>query len=297
MSDPLEVFKNLLEFYYLVYRLEENNIGNDGEILNRTLNILEDLLKYQSKIWSRILYRAPLELLLLNESHVGKRKTKLLMRSLRNLLEKEILKITRMIKSVKSEEERIILPPMFYQDPIKLLNAFDYVKGKNKYLVIAAHAVQPLEDAFTVNIALKVAKMTGSHLLVSKISRVDYDYNRYYSRISPFRRLIERLIFSNKIKFIIDIHGYSIPEEYDVRLGFGTIINKERKMVKKLLKSFEDEGLNTIVDTSRFHGGDIVFYHSIPPIIDAVQVEINIKTRKHKRNKVVNALVKFMGAH
>ena len=66
-------------------------------------------------------------------------------------------------------------------------------------------------------------------------------------------------------------------------------------MVKKLLQSFEEQGLNTIVDTSRFQGGDIVFYHSMPPIVDAVQVEINVKTRKHKRNKVINALVDFMG--
>ncbi len=295
MSDPLEVFKDLLEFYYLVYRLEENNVGNNGEILDRTLNILEELLKYQSKIWSRILYRAPIELLLLNESHVGKRKAKLLLRSLRNLLEKEILKITRIIRSVKSEEERIILPPMFYHNPIKLFNAFDYFEGRNRYLIIAAHSTPPLEDAHTVDIASKIAKITGSHLLISKISRVDYDYNSYYSRISPFRRLIERLIFSNRVKFIIDIHGYNIPEEYDVRLGFGTIINKERKTVKRLLQSFEEQGLNTIVDTSRFHGGDIVFYHSIPPKINAVQVEINVKTRKHKRNKVINALVNFMG--
>ena len=295
MDDELQTFRDLLEIYYFIYRLEEDSLLVDENLKKRILNTLRKLEEKNVNAWYQLLNRTPLHLLLSEESPEKNSQKTLTVKMFRNLLEKGIMRSSKLIRSLKNESEAILVPPAFYYDPIELLGGFKYIEGKNDFVLVASHTKPPLEDANTEKIALNVGLKTSSHILISEISRVYVDYNRAYARITPFRHLLEKLVISGKVRYVMDLHGYNLEEDVDIRIGTGMVTSKDDFFVRALTESFYQHGLSAIIDWKRYHGGDIVHYHNVPPNVRAIQIEINSSARHLKRRKIEQALTKFIG--
>ena len=169
------------------------------------------------------------------------------------------------------------------------------LKGKIPVLVTAPHATPPNSDMYTGEIVQKLAEKTGAWGLVSTISRNEIDYNRVWGRGTPFRKRINDLIKKRKIKYILDIHGMKDRGLGDVELGTKMGTSASPDFISKLKEAFEKEGIKCNIESIGFTGGDIIEYHSNPPFVEAVQIEISRTLREYHREKIVDVLSKFIG--
>jgi hypothetical protein len=170
----------------------------------------------------------------------------------------------------------------------KAAKAFEFIEGIKPVVLTAPHSSPPLQDKRITAIAREIARISGAHLLLSKVSRIFVDYNRYSSRIYPARVFLERVILEKRIKGIIDLHS-SNRLEYDVEIGCFSGQTIPRSVLKTLEECLKSNGVKYTKE-GRF-GGDIVWFHSILPDAWGVQVEISTNARE---NRVVKALINFV---
>ncbi|MGQ4891616.1 MAG: hypothetical protein ACP6IP_03905 [Candidatus Njordarchaeia archaeon] len=296
MNKRSSVLKYFITLYNILYDLETEFDATvfNGELEKKIKRLFGNLNRQHRLIWKSILWKFPIEIALEPNSMISKKKANRYLKFLRMSIEKSFLNIVRRIDDYKEPTFLDGMPPAFSVDPTTLLKEFKYVKGENRTLIVVAHSWAPLHELYVLDIAKKVAEKTKSHLLYSKLSRLAVDYNKSISRFTPFRRLIDKLTISRKINCILDIHGYDQADLWDVRIGVRGGITAEKDVVTRLKMCFEENGLKTFLDTSKFYGGDIIDYHSYPPIVNGIQIELNSLTRKKDRKKIVKSLVEFI---
>lgn len=285
-----------IDLYNLIYDLEVgvHSLSLQGDIDKRFSKIFSNLNRSYRDLWKSILWKFPLEVALTSVNNLSQRKVNRYIRLLRIALEKSFQSLVRKVNDYKEKTIFDDFPPAFFTNPLRLLKGFKLIKGKNKVLLIVSHNKPPGNDLIVDGIAEKIAEKTNSYLLCSTISRIDIDYNRSLSRISPFRRLIDKLVFSGKVNLIIDLHGFAGEEYADVIIGVRGGISSDRKVVIKLKNILEKYDFRVKIDVSRFYGGDIIAYHSFPPVVNAIQLEINHKVRKRRKMVLVKALTEFI---
>ncbi len=175
----------------------------------------------------------------------------------------------------------------------ELTKGYVYVPGENRCIISVPHCHPPFHDIGTLIIGKEIAKSTNSHLIYSKLSRIYTDYNRRYSRLTPYRRIISKLIREQNIQLIIDVHGAK-KDEIDIEIGYAFGATASQRTVNLLTKILENYGLTYKYQDVKFTGGDIIRYHSIVGRNEAIQLEISSHTRKEKKDEVVQAISKFI---
>jgi len=103
--------------------------------------------------------------------------------------------------------------------------SFTYQTGDLPILISAPHATAHLrrqrlkgEEEFTGALAQFLAEQTGIHALYSHY-RSPGDPN--WDRHSPYKRRLQEIVHSNKIRFVLDLHGMS--NKYKIGLALGTM--------------------------------------------------------------------------
>lgn len=175
----------------------------------------------------------------------------------------------------------------------ELVKGYTYMPGKNRCIVSVPHCHPPFHDTKTLNISKEIARKTESHLIYSNISRIYTDYNRRYSRLTPYRRIISKLIRKQNIQLLLDIHGAK-KEEIDIEIGYVFGATASETTVKLLAKTLEEHGFTYKYHDVRLTGGDIIRYHSIIGRSEAIQIEISRKVRRERGKEIIGAISRFI---
>jgi hypothetical protein len=80
----------------------------------------------------------------------------------------------------------------------------------------------------------------------------------------------------------------------DIILGVRGGISSDRRVVMRLKEILEKYDFKVKIDVTRFYGGDIITYHSFPPVINAIQLEINNGVRRKRKTVLIKALTEFI---
>ena len=211
--------------------------------------------------------------------------------SLKRAVERTLIQVKYRVISRKigctGDLEELILSPL----EVYLNDDFEYIRGVNSVLLVAPHAAPPLADRKTGVIVRRVCRITGSHGLISHCSRTIIDMNRRAARDTLFRRKLEELVNSGEVRVVLDIHS---KRESENKVSIGTICGMTvgEEAVKIVINSFKTERIRIEVDVEEFLGGDIIWYHSRIPGVQAVQIELPRLRGKEQLKRVVKALSK-----
>ncbi len=216
-------------------------------------------------------------------------------RELSSSIEKGIMEISEAISTGAGGKVVSTKPPnMLFTYPIeKLVKGYRYIPGSRPCLISIPHAKPPLHDKGTLPLGREIASKTHCHLIYSTISRVYVDYNRDYSRLTPYRRMISKVIREENIKILIDLHGKE-EDDVDIEIGWANGMTASNRTLKKLIKILDEHGITYKYEDIRLSGGDIIRYHSLPRRNEALQLEISYSARKKMRGKLVKAISKFI---
>jgi len=201
----------------------------------------------------------------------------------------------RSIEKVKYGQLRYIYP-ILTVPLIQLLEGYEYIPGSVEALISIPHCTPPMHDRYTLDIGMKIAGKTGSHIIYSKISRLYVDYNRSIARLTPYRRVISRVIREKNIRILLDIHGEA-EGDVDIEIGYASGISAKRRTIDLLCRILGEHGLTYISEDSRFTGGDIIRYHSILGRNEAIQLEISKLVREERVELIADALAKFINSY
>lgn len=179
---------------------------------------------------------------------------------------------------------------------------FSVLKGNCSIIITAPHGGYycPLEMPSVTNaesdeetyalsreIITKIYWMSNQQLIPSAVlakihrSRVDLNstidcHNRRIAK--EYHGIIEN-IGSKQAEILIDIHGMSAKEKYDIELGtnYGATVKNREDLLEELRENLKKEGFSVVVDR-KYTGGFTVRHHSQKGLI-AIQIEINKRLR------------------
>ncbi len=174
-----------------------------------------------------------------------------------------------------------------------LSGQYEYIPGYRPFLITIPHAKKPFADEEAEGIGSLVAKKTGAHLLIFRVSRVYMDFNRFSSRLSPPRISMERIIEEGCIKGVLDFHTCR-GTDFDVELGFFPDQTADLRIIDCLRSSLESFDVAVCLKGWRT-GGDIIWECSSIPGVWGVQLEVSESGRR-KKKELVKALNKFFDA-
>ncbi|MHA1609151.1 MAG: hypothetical protein ACTSUJ_04005 [Candidatus Njordarchaeales archaeon] len=290
-------YLSLIRLYSEINKLEESIRSGESIDFNLVKRIAKKLRSFdilENGVSHTLLWAFPFAIFLEEEKFFKKKKS--LIRFLRTSLEKVIMERNKALwdRGNKESFERIMRfdLPLPLED---LIRGFEYIEGKKPVLLTTPHAQAPLQDAFVEEFVKRVARKTAAYALISRLSRVYIDYNRKIARVTPFRRIIERLsLVEKKIKLILDIHSTSNTEsEHDVEIGIFGGLSVSRRYVVKLFEKLVEYGLRPVIE-KKYVGGDIIRYHSFPPFVNAIQLEFIDFSRAKKRKAAEKALIDYI---
>lgn len=279
----IETFPELIRLHGLLSVIEDDLADGrapDRRILKRIIKRIRKIRKDEN---ISLLLTSSIPLSLLLEDAVNDAA----LREMRRAVERTI--IMSKFRGIRSKIG--LNRPMHYMITYPLeeaVRAFEFVEGMRPIVLTAPHASAPLQDRRVTAIAREIARISGAHLLLSRVSRIFVDYNRCSSRIYPARVFLERMIVERRIKGIIDLHS-SNRLEHDVEIGCFSGQTIPRSVLKDLEECLRSNGLKYTKE-GRF-GGDIVWFHSTLPDVWGVQIEISTNARK---SRIVRALVNFV---
>ena len=179
---------------------------------------------------------------------------------------------------------------------------FSVLKGNSSIIITAPHGGYycPLEMPSVTNaesdeetyalsreIITEIYWMSDQQVIPSavlaKIHRSRVDLNSaidYYNRriAKEYHRMIEN-IGSEQTEILIDIHGMSAKEKYDIELGtnYGATVRNREDLLEEFRENLKKEGFSVVVDR-KYTGGFTVRHHSQKDLI-AIQIEINKRLR------------------
>lgn len=165
---------------------------------------------------------------------------------------------------------------------------FEYRKGKIPILISAPHGARHWrnrgwkeEDEYTASIAIKLAEQTGAHVIyVKNATKEDPNYNE----VNSYKDAIKQIVKSNKIKFILDLHGADKRRNFKVAVG---ILDKKsercscpsfKDLIQNSFSNFQEDIFN-LEGLSAANPGTVTYYAINSLGIEAAQVEINARFR------------------
>ena len=169
---------------------------------------------------------------------------------------------------------------------------YEYKKGKIPILISAPHGAKHLrngswkeEDEYTAGIAIKLAEMTGAHVIyVKNATKEDSNHDLE----TKFKDKIREIVKEHGIKFIADIHGANSNRPFKVSVG---IINDEdekcsspsfKDIIQETFKTFQNDIFN-LCNFSASKSGTVTSFAKNILNIEAAQFEINSKFRIAER--------------
>ena len=279
----IETFPDLIRLHGLLSVIEDDLVDGrapDKRILKRTIKRIRKIRRDENM--SLLLTSSiPLSFLL------DEVEDDVALKEMRRAIERTI--IMSKFRGIRSKIG--LNRPMHYimTYPVeKAVKAFEFIEGIKPIVLTVPHSSPPFQDKRVTAIAREIARISGAHLLLSKISRIFVDYNRCSSRIYPARVFLEKIIIEKKIKGVLDLHSSNMSE-HDVEIGCFSGQTVSKSVLKTLEECLKSNNVKYTKE-GRF-GGDIVWFHSILPDVWGIQVEISTNARK---NRVVKALANFV---
>ena len=110
---------------------------------------------------------------------------------------------------------------------------------------------------------------------------------------------IKRFVKDNNIKLVIDLHGASINNDFDVEFGTMNNLSSDFSTVRELEEAFTENGITNIKYNDPFKGGAIT--RSLYELdVDVIQIEINSNFRQLNNDNLkllVNSLSNFINQY
>ena len=166
---------------------------------------------------------------------------------------------------------------------------FSYVKGTIPILISAPHGAKHFrtkenrwkpEDAYTSSLAIELGKLTGAHVLYAK-NKAGEDPNNDLG--TEYKKFLEKAVWENHIRFILDLHGSDSHRPYKVDVGImDNAITRcssptYREIITKNFSGFEPQVFNK--NFSARGPGTITYFAKTTLGIEAAQIEINANYR------------------
>ena len=182
----------------------------------------------------------------------------------------------------------------------------DYIsfKGKIPILFTAPHTMKQLREdgsiklnePYTKGIALYLNKYCDVNCMVKlKDTGIDSNNDNY----DEFKTEIKRFVKDNNIKLVIDLHGASINNDFDVEFGTMNNLSSDFSTVRELEEAFTENGITNIKYNDPFKGGAIT--RSLYELdVDVIQIEINSNFRQLNNDNLkllVNSLSNFINQY
>ena len=298
-----KLIRHILSLYrdvnLALQELSGNPVKSDvAHIFERIINRLKAINTLGDNVsWYFFLYMQLNLHFLRNSPPKTVRQLKRFLVSVRNSLEKMIvskgnirlLRRKDIFIDLKNPTISLFVPDGF-EDYIP---GYRYIPGTVPVLLTAPHAMPPMADTNTGRIATIVAKKTSAYALISTIPRFIADHNRVIGRVWPFRRILENLVINRRIKLIIDLHATSRTRENLIEIGTWYGFSISKRDLTLLMRILDSKGISYGI-TSRFVGGDIIFYHSNIPIVGTIQLEISRGASKKEIRKIIRSLIEFI---
>lgn len=131
-----------------------------------------------------------------------------------------------------------------------------YSKGSNSVLITAPHAfghrrpnysgaLRPRE-LFTDQIAEEIGERTGAHVLVTE-GDLDYDPNYHQVEANSFKQKIEEIVKSEKVAYIIDLHGLNDVYPYDFAYIFERRYYKSKNVAYEIAQAVNKGSLREAI--------------------------------------------------
>lgn len=155
-----------------------------------------------------------------------------------------------------------------------------------------------LSEPFTKSIALYLNKYFNVYSIV-KIKDTGLDSNR--DNHDDYKRELINIVKENDIKLVIDLHGASINQDFDVELGTLNNLSADYSTINELKEAFIENGIKNISINDPFKGGAITQYLYNLKDVDVIQLEINRRYRDINNpkllNQLINSLKKFINQY
>ena len=166
---------------------------------------------------------------------------------------------------------------------------FEFKPGKIPILISAPHGARHLrngswkeEDEYTSSIAIKLAELTGAHVIYVK-NRTTEDPN--HDKVAGYKYAIKKVVKDYGIKFLADLHGADKDRDFKVCVG---IISKDPKecscpsfkdIIEEVFSGFQNPIFN-LEGLSAADPGTVTYFarHKCEGL-ESAQFEINAKYR------------------
>ena len=183
----------------------------------------------------------------------------------------------------------------------------DYIsfKGKIPILFTAPHTMKQLRkdgsiklnEPYTKGIALYLNKYCNVNCMIKlKDTGIDSNWDDY----DKFKTEIKRFVKENNIKLVIDLHGASNNNDFDVEFGTMNNLSSDFSTVRELEEAFLENGITNIKYNDPFKGGAITKSIYGLDDVDVIQIEISSNYRQFNNDNLkllVNSLNKFINQY
>ncbi len=188
-------------------------------------------------------------------------------------------------------------------ETMELSDDFTILKGSVPILFSAPHTMYQvfddgrtkLNEPYTKAIALYLNKYSNAFVII-KNNNTGIDSNR--DSYDKYNIEMRRLIKDNNIRLVIDLHGASIDNDFDVEFGTLSNLSADYSTVKELEDAFIENGIDNIEYNNPFKGGAITQGIYAIEDVDVIQIEINGKYRDYKNivelKKIIDSLQSFI---
>ncbi len=294
MIHILRLYKDINHFLQM---LETGSIQDVKPLLDNIIGRLKILNTLGGKIPWFFLTFLPLDILIASNERLDDRRfLRKYLLALRNSIEKIIVgrigsKLLRR-KGIHTNLRR--LTTIFYvpQGFREIIPGYTYIPGRRPILLTASHAASPGSDINTGFLARRLAIRTRSYALISHVPRLFIDSNRLVGRLLPFRRKLDEILSSRRIRLILDLHSMERDGVW-VEIGVWFGLSATKKFVMRLIDILDRHDIPYEI-SYRFFGGDIIFYHANRPRINAIQLEISNAVRRKYLRRINNALTEYI---
>lgn len=186
---------------------------------------------------------------------------------------------------------------------------YELIEGKSNVLLCAPHVYDHRRPSLIRNIksgepwtdyiARESVAGTGAWGLILKTSTA-YDANYHKEPLNPFKQTVRRISEQANIEAIIDIHGLSDENKYDIGILYSRGFNKSRSLAYDLGESLNDGRLRDALINIQYLPEElqepIANFAASELRIPSVQIEIARYIREDEvlREEVVKLLSTFI---
>lgn len=194
-------------------------------------------------------------------------------------------------------EEAMAIEKVYFTKTDRTVNPkketpFKYLAGTIPVLVSAPHAVRHIRqkkikqsDIFTGSLACLLNQLTGCHMLA--VTRL-YGGDPNFDLPCLYKDQVAKICRTNKVAFVIDLHGASADKAYNVDMGtmHGKSLLTHPELTQIITATFHKAGMTNLSsnDLPAAVQNTITKYAARELGIPSVQLEINRKFRAPNQN-------------